>query len=104
MTETADDIRLEMQTVRSKRRMRVAAVHVQAERMVDWKEHVRASPKTAALISSAIGFLVIRAVLPGASSLKHQSDKTIPSSGPITASTGFVWSLLTPVVSAAVKK
>jgi hypothetical protein len=40
----------------------VSQLHAQAERVTDWREHVRAQPVVSAIAASVVGFAIVRAV------------------------------------------
>ncbi len=75
MSETSlntDQILARMQSLRAEGRRDVERLHEQAERVTDWKEHVRAQPMVAAAAASLLGFLVVR------SALSSQRASTVP--------------------------
>ena len=52
-----------MRELRSTGQSDVEQLHAQVERVTDWREHVRAQPILAVVSSTAVGYLVLRALV-----------------------------------------
>jgi hypothetical protein len=61
-TTVGSDVVQRMSIIRSKRVRRVAELHNEAERMTDWREHVKSAPIVAIASSALIGFIASRSV------------------------------------------
>ena len=51
-----------MRELRSTGQRDVNQLHAQAERVTDWREHVRAQPVLSAIASAVVGYSIVRAV------------------------------------------
>ncbi len=49
----------QMNAIRNSSERHVVRMHAEAERLVDWREHVRAQPLLAVAVASAAGFLLM---------------------------------------------
>ncbi len=62
--EGASAIIRRMQELRSTGRKDVSQLHVQAGRVTDWREHVRAQPILSLVAATLVGFTLVKAVAP----------------------------------------
>jgi hypothetical protein len=62
MKESSSDIVKQMERIRAKRPRRLTHLAEQTERLTDWREHVRATPVTAFLVSMVGGMLVAKGI------------------------------------------
>lgn len=58
--DASDAIRKRMRELRFTGLKDVTQLHAQAERVTDWREHVRAQPVLSAIVASFVGFTVVR--------------------------------------------
>ena len=79
----ASRIREQMAKVRNKQPQRVADLSIQADRLTDWREHVKAAPITALAVSIAAGFGV-------ASTLLQSKRSKAPAPAPTPAARASV--------------
>ncbi len=69
-----------MDAIRNSSQRHVVRMHAEAERLVDWREHVRAQPLLAVAAASAAGFLLIfRKTAPSKSAPNHFGSKQADS-------------------------
>ncbi len=66
--DTEDEIVLRMRELRTAGIRGVDRLHSQAQRVTDWREHVRAQPVVATTAASLLGFFAVRTLV-GSSSL-----------------------------------
>ncbi|MEO8271578.1 MAG: hypothetical protein ABI557_17780 [Aureliella sp.] len=70
-----------MNAIRDSSERHVVRMHAEAERLVDWREHVRAQPLLAVAVASAAGFLLMyrkgtpSQTAPKQSAPRHGDDK-----------------------------
>ncbi len=64
-----------MRELRSTGQSDVIQLHAQAERVTDWREHVRAKPLVTAVSSTVVGYMVARA-LAGAPVISTANNRT----------------------------
>ena len=61
-TDEANELLRRMQSLRSTGNRDVQQLQHEMERVVDWREHVRARPTASAVAAAVVGFTVVRAV------------------------------------------
>jgi hypothetical protein len=66
--DESDAIRRRMRELRFAGLKDVSQLHDQAERVTDWREHVRAQPVLSAIAASLVGFTVMRTLSGGGGS------------------------------------
>lgn len=59
MTQDAQEIQSQMQSIRSRSKLQKMQFADDSARMLDWKEHVRAMPVTALVASVVVGFTLL---------------------------------------------
>lgn len=60
--DESDAIRKRMRELRFTGLKDVSQLHAQAERVTDWREHVRAQPVLSAIAASLVGYTVVRTI------------------------------------------
>ncbi len=81
-SKPADDVNglLErMKIVRATGYDHAGELHVEAKRLVDWKEYVRAKPLMSVAVASLVGFSIVRVTLGTSSRAIGSTDSSIPS-------------------------
>ncbi len=62
-TPDGDELIARMNSIRNVSEFHVAELHEEAQRLVDWREHVRAQPLIAVGLATAAGFMVTHRVV-----------------------------------------
>ncbi|MDX1925873.1 MAG: hypothetical protein SFV81_05115 [Pirellulaceae bacterium] len=64
-----------MRELRSTGQSDISRLHAQAERVTDWREHVRAQPVLTAVSSTVVGYMLVRALAggPGPTTVRHSA-------------------------------
>ena len=70
-----------MHELRSTGQGDVRQLHAQAERVTDWREHVRAQPMVTAVSSTVVGYMIARALAGGSVTNTTNSGTTIQPAG-----------------------
>lgn len=96
------DLQERMQRVRAKRAYRVAEFRMEAERVTDWREHVKSAPIPSLVGSVLLGFVAIQSVkrltsLPA--TRKVESPMANPFQATSPSSSGYVMNHLIRVLT-----
>jgi hypothetical protein len=75
------DLQERMANIRAKRIHRVAELQNEAERLTDWREHVKSAPMVALAGSALLGFLTMNAVKQPASKPSKAFDSSVRQAG-----------------------
>ena len=89
---TENEIVLRMRELRSAGIRGVDKLHDQAQRVTDWREHVRAQPAVAATAATLLGFFAVRTLV---GSRSFTSDATSQTGSPVHAEVGHFGGSLT---------
>ena len=71
-----DELLARMQSVRACGNYHAEELHVEAKRLVDWKEYVRSQPLISIAVASLVGFSIVRSTL----GTNSQSNHPLPCS------------------------
>ncbi len=106
-TEDVDELMERMRAVRASGYDHAGSLHVDAKRLVDWKEYVRSKPLVSIAVASLVGFGVVRSTFRGTSPPTSSSPEFYPAVTP-SSSNQATWkssaiSLATNVATTALK-
>jgi len=108
-TEDVDELMGRMRAVRASGYDHAGSLHVDAKRLVDWKEYVRSKPLVSIAVASLVGFGVVRSTFRGTSSSPSSSSSpefypmVTPSSSNQATWKSSLISLATNVATTALK-
>lgn len=81
-TPDGNELIARMNSIRNVSEFHVAELHEEAQRLVDWREHVRAQPLITVGLATAAGFMVTHRVVDRGASSSHQTHRVRSAEGP----------------------
>jgi hypothetical protein len=71
---TAGELQARMAAIRANRIKRIAELQIEANRLTDWREHVRSAPLVSVVGSAIVGFLAVKSFSSSSAKLTAKVD------------------------------